>query len=350
MNALEQIKTRNKSIFLNFVILFISIAICIYISEQYVRIFLPWYNPARQVAFPVHEKYDLQLGEENSSSFVQTPKGDFSYEVFFNHYGLRDKKELKQSDTHSFFVVGDSFSFGWGVREEDRFSDQLAAMLTKPVFNIAIPTGINGYSDLVKYARLRGATINNLVIGICMANDIRNYDFNPTKVVKPQRSASDHQERLRSWIKGKSALYLMLSFELQKIKPIRLFLQKIGIARDANQLIALGSNKKLDREAIESSVRHLQKLTKQANSSYVVIIPSLGLWRGKNQEIERQVHEAFLARLREEDDIKLIDVTAKFEASGNPQQFYFLTDPHWNERGHSIAAQAIYEYLKNKPT
>ena len=33
------------------------------------------------------------------------------------------------------------------------------------------------------------------------------------------------------------------------------------------------------------------------------------------------------------------------EKDGNPSQYYFTTDPHWNAAGHAAAAAALADYF-----
>ena len=63
--------------------------------------------------------------------------GDYDVEVTFNELGLRDARSLKASTPDSIVVVGDSFAFGWGVEERQRFSNLLQERLARPVFNVS---------------------------------------------------------------------------------------------------------------------------------------------------------------------------------------------------------------------
>ena len=79
----------------------------------------------------------------------------------------------------------------------------------------------------------------------------------------------------------------------------------------------------------------------------VMVIPSRGLWAGDNQEVESLVHEALLSRLREM-RIDVVDLRPVFEASGNPMQFHFDNDGHWNPTGHRMAAGALADHFSTR--
>ena len=83
----------------------------------------------------------------------------------------------------------------------------------------------------------------------------------------------------------------------------------------------------------------------------VLIIPARGLWIGKNQEAEGRVHDRFVSEARMNNNIEVIDMRPVFEKTGNPMQFYFKHDGHWNVTGHQLAAKYLAEKMlsENKP-
>ena len=73
-------------------------------------------------------------------------------------------------------IVGDSFTYGFGVDEKARFSDLIEVKTGLNTFNVASPTHIKGYSELIKYARDNNIRSNKLLLAICMENDINDYE------------------------------------------------------------------------------------------------------------------------------------------------------------------------------
>jgi hypothetical protein len=85
--------------------------------------------------------------------------------------------------------------------------------------------------------------------------------------------------------------------------------------------------------------------------SVILIVPSSNLWSGSHQVEERKVHDTFVAELRAA-GLQVVDPTKAFEAQGHPLDYYFKNDPHWNPRGHSIAADELmrwFQRYKSKP-
>src|SRR5437016_2003900 len=155
-------------------LLSMTTGICLLLLEFIVRTCFPFFNPRAQI--PVYATKDnFFLGPISQQVRQATPKGDYNVRVSFNQYGFRDTKDLRDSSERDIFVVGDSFSMGWGVEENQRYSNLLASKLARRVFNISIPEDIRGYSKLVKYAEKCGGTVRNLIIGVCLENDLRDY-------------------------------------------------------------------------------------------------------------------------------------------------------------------------------
>lgn len=66
------------------------------------------------------------------------------------------------------------------------------------------------------------------------------------------------------------------------------------------------------------------------------------------QHMDDQAH--LLADFAAGHSIRFLDLTPIFhEEAGRGTQLYHLYDTHWNQLGHNLAAEAIYEYMKELP-
>ena len=61
-------------------------------------------------------------------------------------------------------------------------------------------------------------------------------------------------------------------------------------------------------------------------------------------DTEKRVHEKFVTILRER-SMNVLDLKPVFEAADDPMSFTFSTDPHWNEDGHKLAADALHKHI-----
>src|SRR5438105_11497873 len=82
--------------------------------ELAARIFFPEYDPSGQVRF-VRGHDGTRIGQPGAVLRQFKNTGDYDVEVRFNTWGFRDDKALTQATDRDYFVVGDSFAFGWGV-------------------------------------------------------------------------------------------------------------------------------------------------------------------------------------------------------------------------------------------
>lgn len=350
-------------------LIFLSSSILsLFLLEFLIRIILPVHDPSGMLEF-YHNQDGVPLARENSISRQWRNSGDYDVTVQINQYGFRDTKDLRMSTANDLFVVGDSFSFGYGVEEAERYSSLLETKLAVPIYNISIPTDIDGYEKLIAYAQEKGAIINNLIIGISMENDLVNYrlDGSPQYNVNATSSnrgvsgdnASSHEQTgtayksellLRTFSSLKYFLFTHSATYNAMISTIYNtdFLREIAIQLGVTDRPDLTVQKSIySHEMLQSSVARLIQLQKNRNIPVVtlVIIPSRALWVGSNQEVEGQVHAEFVALLQEA-GFTVIDLRPAFEADGQPMDYFFKVDGHWNVKGHQKAADIIYDYLR----
>jgi len=326
-----------KRLAINLAVLLGSSLVALIALEFGLRWLAPRLDPSGSVRFHLTEDR-VPLGDANATVRQFKNTGDYDVEIAFNRYGLRDRKDLAAASESDLFVVGDSYSMGWGVEERERFSDLLDESLEERVFNISIPTDLLGYASLVRYAESRGAPIRRLVVGLCMENDLLDYDAleqTPTHG-RPKTGLG----RWKAWLTGNSALYTALTTVIHQHPQLRAFAIRAGLLVDN---IAGMRRNRYSEDILRMSVDRLARLVEDYEAT-VVVIPSRGLWAGGNEETEGRVHEAFVARLRAA-GIDVLDLRSVFEASGNPLQFHFDSDGHWKPEGHRLAASALSAHL-----
>ncbi len=315
-----------------------SLVISLVVLEALIRVFIPRHDPSGTITFHYDENR-VYLGRKNTSGRQWRASGDFDVNVTFNALGFRDTKDLRRSTENDIFVVGDSFSFGWGVEEAQRYSSLLQEMTGTDVYNISIPTSIRGYGRLLTYAQQYGATFGHLIIGLCMENDLKDYSA-PVTPPPPKMTLA---KKTKLYFKRKTALYSALT-SLVHSNP--------GLMDSAIRLRLIDFNNRNLRPSrisppiLQSSVEELKRLIDRSDAARItlVIIPSRALWVGDEQSEADQVHRDFvneLENLNLDAVDHVIDLRPAFEAGGNPLRFHFRFDGHWNADGHRLAAEVI---------
>ena len=339
-NSREPIETKVTRIVPNLLLLVATVAICLGLLEYAVRRLFPLFTLKGQVPFQLTTN-NVALGRPMETVRQATPKGDYDVVFRFNADGFRDSKRLSEATEDDWFALGDSFTMGWGLKEEQRFSNLLEHEFQQQgaharVFNIAIPENIIGYQRLLKYAETHGAKVRHLVVGICMENDLRDYSDGKSSWDPAADAAMTKKNAMREWLKRHCALYVGASYLFQKSEFTRGLLIKMGIARSIDEL----SGKNVWNEAvIRTSREELVKLV-SGRDAMILIIPARRLWTGDNIDVEQRVHTAFVKQL-EEARLNVLDLKPALEQGGDPLGNYFKTDPHWNARGHAVAAREL---------
>ena len=137
MNFFSQVNWKN--IIKNGLLLVFSIMICLIFAELAMRWVYPRFDPRGRVTFKEIEK-GLIIAEPNFLGRQWRTSGEFDVGIEINKYGFRDKRDLKESTSKDIFILGDSFGFGHGVEEVDRFGNILDEMIGEEIniYNLSL--------------------------------------------------------------------------------------------------------------------------------------------------------------------------------------------------------------------
>lgn len=323
----------------NLLILGFSSLVGLCLLEFLVTLWFPGFNPAGKMTF-YQTAEGFSLGPKNSTLRHWSSFGEFDVSVSINKYGFRDQKDLGKSKAEDIFMVGDSFSFGWGVEENQRFSNLLEVRLGVPVYNISIPGDFYDYGELINYAQKNGAPIKNLIIGVCMENDLVDYSAGPYD--RYESSRLTEFEKIKKYLNMKSTAYNLIAYLSHQRNLLENGLKKIGVLDDL--LVELSKHKYNDK-ILTGSAKKLLELAEPFDTR-IIIIPSRTLWIGNNQKDAQLIHDEFLKKLRTS-GARVLNLRPYFEEGGKPLQYFFKKDGHWNEKGHLKAAEAFLANYSN---
>lgn len=308
-----------------------------------IRVLFPIYDPSGQVTFAKSTPDGPTLGAPNTSLRQTKLAGDYDVVVTFNSYGFRDHHNLASGNADDLYVVGDSFSFGWGVDAAGRYSNVLEQLSGTRTFNISIPGDFDEYARLLRYAKEQGADIRNIIVGVCMENDLHLYGAAPAepKPVEEPVTRGPSLSFVKEQLTNHSALYKMAASLVHRMPAARAAAVRFGLIADIEKS---APSEAFDPAVIAASVEKLQNVIAPYRAT-LLIIPSRALWIGDAKVAAARYHDSFTAALRERGDT-VVDMRARFEASGDPMQYHFKNDGHWTAEAHALAAKAIYESLE----
>jgi GDSL-like lipase/acylhydrolase family protein len=166
-----------RGILINLSLIIISTLFALVVSEIALRLIglKPLYvSPERDRFW----KYDPLLGwahKPGQEGIFETPQ--FRTLVRINDNGLRDRPHsyARQNNIERILVLGDSFAWGYGVEESERFSQ----LLEKSLDVEAINAGVSGYStdqELLWYQNEGIKYDTDLVILELAGNDVDDND------------------------------------------------------------------------------------------------------------------------------------------------------------------------------
>lgn len=338
-----------RLVLIRFMLIVAASTLAIFMSEYSVRLAVPKYDPAGHIAFFVDPATGVLLGKPNSKTRQIKNSGDYDVEVIFNRHGLRDKRDIANGRVEDLYVVGDSFAFGWGVKETERFSSVLEKLTGREVYNIATTANLDGYERLLTYSAEQGAEIRDVVMAINMIDDVRDYDaiLKTKKIARqipqstPEPSVAISLQAMKQFLLTNSALYFLATSAIGSIDVVRRVLVRLGFVKTLNDV---NGGRPGDAE-IRTTANRILALSQKYNLT-VLLIPSRGLWVGGHEAAAAAAaaHATFSDELHRL-GITVIDMRPVMEATGNPMAFHFQHDGHWRPRGHSLAAEVIADKL-----
>ncbi len=302
-------------------------------AELAVRAALPQFSPAGALAFVDDPATGLGLGPPLTTARLYKNSGDYDVEVRFNRHGLRDARDIATAGPDDLIVVGDSFAFGWGVPEPERFSAVLERLTGQPVFTLATPTDLDGYRALLALGRARGARIRHLILAVCMENDLVPIDADGAAGGGPERAAGP-LTGIKAWLTRHSALYVTASAAVHSMPAGAALARRLGLLAGP-----LGQNLPPAPEAVAAAVQTTAALVAPYEAT-VLIIPSRGLWLEGDRAAWAEAHDRFVAGLVAA-GVAVVDLRRSWEDGGAPLAYSFPHDGHWNVRGHARAAEAL---------
>jgi hypothetical protein len=381
-----QLMSRRKSITFACIFLLIGLIASSVIAEATLRLFTPAWLEYRMRVLEADSRRPRFGGdgewsvEEREGKFVRfEPHTTFSLQHLeynitstIDAYGGRDvpaRMELPPGDRQLLPVLGDSFTFGVGVDDEETYVNILAQNLGLRLVNLGVPgSGLHEQLDIVEMRHDELGRPERYVFAFYFGNDFAD-------LLRSRRRFSNlaHREppRQESWLSG--TLVAINSFVNE-----RAFLRQLYVL----QLIKTAGLRLLDRDnvplatsifrifegekeyiakitaALRKEVQRLARFAADKNFAAVfVLIPDRYLVEDNERahlssyygiEIPADAlsrpYEVVTAEL-EAAGIPFIDATACLRESADGG-LYYVHDEHLTARGHAILATCISPELE----
>jgi hypothetical protein len=317
--------------------LLVTIVILV-LAELGVRMFRPEWAPVTERVFWVYDElFGWTHKPGQRGRFIHR---DFSVEISINSRGLRDTEyTLERNDKKRMLILGDSFSWGYGVQHHERFSEILENNYSD--WEI-INASVSGYGTDQQFLYLKEE-------GLFYKPDVVLLLFNKTDF-------GNNINKEQYWYNKPYFILEDESLQLQNIpvpkttlrqKLDRFFIGKTYFWKVIYYLIIYNT--------IRKGGRHNQKKAFQKQNKYEVtyqLIKAMNDLARKNGAKFILVSIPMIKKSRN----FLQDLSAKLDISYLPLDAFFSNiektvtfphDSHWNSVGHEAAAIAIDQFLQD---
>lgn len=277
--------------------------------------------------------------------------GEFEYEYRHNSIGLRDDKEyklLKPADTYRILGLGDSFTYGAGVKIESTFLSR-----TENRFNSAqnmayrveiVKAGIPGYfteieKDFLKYYGIKYSP--DLVIVFILENDvIDTYQGADYKTADRLGFLKTRRGQNLGYI----SKYLFNNTNISRL-ILMTFLKYTDRSEENITFKDIIKNDSLFLkiwQEIENQLVEMVNITKHNDSELLLVsIPQRGQIRTKRDLISRKLQDFAV-----KNNIRFLDVMPALVNASKLHELYYVKDGHLNSYGHLAVANCLHDYLK----
>lgn len=338
----------------NLAALTISTVLCLAAAEVALRVISPvqtFVNPAGSFHRP-----DPELGWTGTPNWkARFHKVDFDVLVESDANGFRARKATIQPAPGSpvIAVLGDSFTWGWGVENGSVFTDVMQNELGAgaDVRNF----GVNAYGTLQQLLLLQRLLKEGLrpshVLVMFFNNDFyNNLDDDPWQ---PSLAVNGTNVVLRNYPVARRSVS-----PLKQLVKKSYLLSSIGYAINftkarhrvrelEGRTFEDGMVAEAPRRAMTYCLKELVAVCTATDIRLAfVYIPAFS---DVQMEGTSHAREALHA-LCDQEGVRLVDLTGDFReaAAGKPIKFYFPHDAHWNVDGHQLAGTILAELLKRE--
>ncbi len=318
----------------NIFIIFYSLIFFIILGEIAVRFFSPallehqrMFIDGDYMHSPILRKnLDMTIGS-----------GKNQYHLKTNSLGLRSLKEFNKSD-NNILILGDSFTFGLGVSNDETYPYQLEQLLgdNYTVINAGFADGWGTDTEyLFLKTKIKQLNPDIVLVGISLASDL--YDVWKNEWITDEKGLPVDiihiGSRIPRFIKYYSGIYQFLRV---RVSPFITMLGKKVDVKDNEPFPFVQET----WDKIERLLLEMRKITEANNAEFVIIfIP------GRHRNVTEFYTHLVSFCIRE--NIMCIDLLEIFKeySEDKVKSMHIPGDGHLSVKGGKIYAEEIYKYL-----
>ncbi len=343
-------KNRMKKFFQNFGMMLFSVLFACAIGEVALRCFFPQKLGTQQ--FSSHKDLGL-LPVPNQKGFYQYP-GVYDY-TYTNDASARriTSKDKVTNYEKTVMLIGDSFTYGIGVNDQETFAFQLQNKLKSDGIQIVnCGTPGKGTDYALKYYQVFKEEVKpDVVIYMSHFNDLQDnfreyyYERNEGSTLKEKKFDAAFYDRKKSiskssvyrWFGRNSHLFsLVKSFVVTVMMPAHVIAYEEDFEnKDANDFTTL---------ILDNLKSALENDNVEFHTFYIPHENDMKVLKANNK---LRQPESFFKNYCEENNVGYQSFTDEMVNRSSTVEELYLEEGHWTPKGHSMAADILYEYLQS---
>lgn len=315
-------------------------------------------------------RFDGELGwiqKSNYEAFFTSR--EFRVNVKSNSEGFRDQDYSfqKSAGLKRVVVLGDSFTWGWGVEQQEIFCEVAEKKFQKTEF---LNLGQNSYGTGQEYLLLKNLGMKylpDLTVLAFFPNDIMdnagknlkrpNFILDEGKLVKAKLPKPlTFPKKVRKFFNEYFALYSLIDYRLSLLRTLR----TNPLAYDGFDRYLLRDYHERMQEPWEITKALLLEIDKLTNHRFLIMfVPNRMQVEEDNYQLALEVTKVdensidlfypnnLVREFSEKYGIPFLDLTPRFRQESKKVRLYFTWDSHWTKEGHRLAGEILSEKLES---
>lgn len=315
-------------------------------------------------------------------SYAELRQPDFEYIQRVNRLGLRGLETTveKPSNTRRILMLGDSFTMGKGVQDEETFSVLVEKRLQESLTSCnggtaqVLNAGVDSYAPILQYLYFKRELMRlspDLVILNFDHSDLVQESAYRKQAVRDERGEitavpqvwrKSLYERFLSWATRNLYLTRVVLVHVNRAMghrelTVRQAVNEFGREHFAHTLAGDVDRSKQWQDVFES-IGRIKDLSDSIDAEFLLTTypwaHQLGAKAGWIEGREPYMKEGdqlsdltrnTISLNAQALQIDLLETLPAFEAYDGPGPLYFKFDPHWNPAGQKLMAEALYGYI-----
>jgi len=352
-------KIKKRRLLLKFIELLVCILLFFFLFEL-ILILVGYDKPQGAIKGLVRrdEITDFSL-KPNFSYLAKEP--DFEVQVNLNSDGFRDYEHNLNTKGYRIMAIGDSQTYGVGVEFNETFLYLLESKLRQNYDVEIFKMGVFAYgtdNEFYTYKKFYSKYKPNMVILIIHPNDVLDdAEWGEVFLNKKRGSLFMRFFEIHSFFRKTFKFYDFIYVKIQHLSIFNGLKGEVSFFDDYKSLFINKDTEKTKKgfDNLQLYLNKFEEDAKKNNFRFVVVLASsihqfddINLLQDYAKSVNSTLNLTKVNYGVKNDLDKstfFIDTYNVFYSDGNASNLFLPVDQHWNQKGHEVAADFIYEKL-----